>query len=592
MKKIKLLIIFIIIVALAWFIIINPMITFKGYENKMIKAAKRYYELNSRELPAGERTKSLKLIDLYDNGLIDGDMFIPYTTKTCKTTDSWVKVRKENNEYKYYVYLKCGPLESKTDHEGPVIELNGKEEITIGKGEKFTDPGVKSVKDKQDGNIKVENVTIKGKADTSKIGTYEIQYIVSDSLSNKTTVTRKVNVIQELKSTIKSILGEEKNFKGNPDNNYVLFSNMLFRIYGIDNSNNIVIVSDSDIANVNYTKLDEWLDYFYDNLNDNAKKMIVKNKYCNMTVDENSVSNTTKCTSYTKERKVYIPSIIEVNKAKTSTGDFMKPTTISWVSNKKDDKEAYVTRNVFFYEESGKDFITSNVKYNYGVRPMITIKGSANILSGSGTAADPYTFGDTKKAKGGDKVNTREVGEYITDGSNIWRIVNVESDGTTKVVSEGTIGGYEENIACFPDPETKVITYDPTNKASVAYFINNKATKYVDTSIFTNHKIKVPIYKDDIIYNEEIETKEYKTILSAPNMYDMFSAASDTSNSYWLINTSKKAEIGAAITEIGVPYNETIPQYTKLYVRVVGYLKSDTIISSGKGTIIKPYKIR
>ena len=35
---------------------------------------------------------------------------------------------------------------------------------------------------------------------------------------------------------------------------------------------------------------------------------------------------------------------------------------------------------------------------------------------------------------------------------------------------------------------------------------------------------------------------------------------------------------------VGVPVNETLDDYEKCGVRVVGYLKSDSVISSGDGT--------
>ena len=103
-KNLKL-VIFIAIVAVAtWFIIIQPAITFKSNEKTMEEAARRYYDLNSRELPTGERIKTIELQKLYDGGLLEKDFFIPLTKKTCSNENSWVKVRRENGVYKYYVW--------------------------------------------------------------------------------------------------------------------------------------------------------------------------------------------------------------------------------------------------------------------------------------------------------------------------------------------------------------------------------------------------------------------------------------------------------------------------------------------------------
>ena len=97
-----------------------------------------------------------------------------------------------------------------------------------------------------------------------------------------------------------------------------------------------------------------------------------------------------------------------------------------------------------------------------------------------------------------------------------------------------------------------------------------------------------------MIYGEEKETKEYEVILSAPDMFEMFSAQPQNENtrSYWLVNSSNGNRIGGGIYDIGVPVNERVPKYLKLGVRVVGYLKADTVITSGEGTIESPYIVK
>ena len=588
LKKIKLLITIVLIFIFVWFLVISPMITFHDCEDRLEKAAKRYFELNSNELPSGENVKTITLKTLYKKSFITNDLFIPYTKKTCSVENSWVKVKRVDGEYKYYTYLECGVLSSTIDHKGPIITLNGKDKITIGINEKYEELGVKSVVDNTDGKLDIKDVEIKGEVDTSKIGTYEITYTAFDSLRNKTVVTREVEVVQKLNSTIKSSLNGNKNYVGDPSDNYIRISNILFRVYGIDKNDNVLIVSDEDIANVNYTKIDKWLDYFYENLNDFTKKAIVKSQYCNMSVTDTTI---TECTSYTKEKNVYIPSVIEVNKASEGYKNFMRPNTISWVANKKDNKNAYVTKISFIGEESKKTFLAYNVKENYGVRPMMTIKGSTLITDGDGTKNDPYVFGDVKKAKGASLLNERYTGEYISIDGQKYRIVKTLSDGTTKVISNFTVGRVLDNVVTSTNPYR---AYNPKDKNSAAYFINNKVSGYINTKYFVKHDIEVPIYKNEIIYGEEIETKKYNVLLSAPNMFEMFSAQPQNSGceSYWTVNSSKKDGITGGILALGVPINEETTSALELKVRVIAFMKKDVTISSGDGTINKPYIIK
>ncbi|MCI8569216.1 MAG: DUF5011 domain-containing protein [Bacilli bacterium] len=593
-RNIKILIVVALIAAFVWFIVVSPMITFHKNEESLENAAKRYFEINKEQLPTGERVKTITLKELYNDSYLKEDFYSPYSKKSCSITNSWVKVRRENNEFKYYVYLDCGILNSKIDHDGPDIKLNGDSKITLGVDEVYKEPGVKSVVDNNDGKLDVKDVTIKGKVDTSKIGTYEIEYIAFDKLSNKTVVTREVSVVKKIKNVVKKDLGNVTNYSGNPTNNYIMLSNMIFRIFGLDDNDNVIIVADQDIANVNHSKLDKWLDYYYKHLNSDAKKMLVKSKFCNMDITDNTL-DTLQCNSYTKEKNVYIPSIVEVNKAQAGDTNFMKPFTMSWVSNKKSDKEAYVTRKYFVGDAAGKSFLSYNIDDNYGVRPMMIMNGNTNILGGDGSFLNPYYFEDINIGATSSLVNERKTGEYIEDHGTLWRIIDTMDDGTTKVITVDTLGYGMDSPKIYTEAE--IIKYNPNNKNNIAYYINNNLNDYVDTSNFVNHEIEVPIYKDKIIYGKEIETKKYKVKLSAPNMYEMFSAQSATekfanSRSYWLLNTSNTKRKTGAITDIGVPVNEEMQLYDTYGFRLVAYLKKDKVIVSGEGTYYYPYIIK
>ena len=81
------------------------------------------------------------------------------------------------------------------DKEKPVIELNGKEEITIYKGNEYKEEKAKAI-DNYDGDI-TEKIEITGEVDKDKIGEYTIIYKVSDSSKNEASVERKVRVIEK-----------------------------------------------------------------------------------------------------------------------------------------------------------------------------------------------------------------------------------------------------------------------------------------------------------------------------------------------------------------------------------------------------------
>ncbi len=592
-RRLKTTFITFIVIAIVWVFLLSPYLTFKKNEKSFTAAAEKFFETNTQELPTGERLADVSLQQLYERGYVGEDYYVPYklfSKETCDVSESWVKVRRVDGEYKYYTYLKCGLLSSTIDHKGPKIKLNGDEELTISLGEKFKDPGVKSVRDNQDGNLNTKDVVVKGSVNENKIGTYTLSYIAFDNLKNRTEVKRKINVVQKLNSTIKKVTKKGLYIGENPDN-YIYFSGMLFRIIGLD-GDNVKIVADKDIANVNHDGIEEWLKYYYDHINKESKKLVVKTKYCQMTLKD-SDTNTTECSSYTKAREVYIPSVVDVNKAaEEQYKNFMKPTTMSWVADKQSDNKSYLTRDIFYNDELGKDFMAFEDKYNFGVRPMLTIKGDIMLQGGDGTKDNPYDIGDFESAKADDKVSSRQSGEYLKIGSSLWRIVDPQSDGTTKVIMETSLHAINEYLIInYGDDKDK--TYNPKNKENIGYKINNRASEYINTKYFVKHEIEVPIYKSDAKYGKETKVEKYQAKISAPNMYEMFSAASMeySMRSYWLINSSQKSNLKYGVSDIGVVLYGEMSPYITFGVRPVGYLNKSCIIVSGQGTESDPYII-
>ncbi len=581
--------------AFIWFLIISPFLKFKNNEKIFIEAAKRYYELNADKLPTGKRVSTVTLKTLYNDAYIKEDLFVPYTKKPCSITESWVKVTQTSrDEYKYITYLQCGFFKSNVDHTGPVIKLKGENEITINRGEEYKELGVEKVTDNEDGKIDPKEVIIdSSKVNTNVNGTYEVTYTVLDSLKNKTTITRKVNVVQKINATVKQ---ETENgiYLGNNVNNYLYFSGMLFRIIGLD-GNNIKVIANNDIANVDYDGLDEWLEYFYDHLAPSSKKYLVKNKYCTGTLTPENVNTETNCIKQTSSRYAYIISNKELNQSRNVNGEsYLFPQTISWTSNVNENGEAWATKFAFTGIAGSSQYMYFDNDYNLGVRPVLTIKGDSLVISGDGTKENPYSLNDINKAKADEYLNTRYSGEYITYSGYLWRIVDISNDGDTKVISEIpiTLIGGNDTIKYETTDTSKI--YNPTQKGNIGYTINQKTGDSVDEKYFVTKEISVPIYKTIAKYKKEDSTKKYKVKFSAPNMYEMFSASlkSDETNiGYWLINSSKEQYRKYLISNIGVVMFEQLSDNIESYIRPVGYLDKRVKIVSGSGTEKDPYKI-
>ena len=485
-KYIKLIITLTVVGLFVWFLILSPYITFKSNERTMLNAAKRYYEINVDKLPTGTRMSTVTLQTLSREQYIDKDFYVPLSKKACSITKSWVKVKHTSSGYKYYAYLECGVLKSTTDHKGPVITLNGKDEITINKGDEYKELGVKKVVDNTDGEMDIKTVTIDlSEVDTSKVGTYKVKYTALDSFKNKTEKIRTVKVVQELKNTIEKATNNTGIYKGEKVDNYIRFSGMNFRIVGIENGN-VKLVSSEDISNVNYSGLDEWLDYYYKHIADSSKEYLVKTKYCN---DNVSDTTTKKCSNYTKDKYVYVLSVEDINNSLDSEGrSYLYPETIVWLANTKSDKESWATRTGF--SGSNLKYLEFSKNYNFGIRPVITIKGSNLITSGTGTEEDPYEIDDFEVAKPNESLNTRQSGEYIEYSNMLWRIVEGKEESTTKVIADSNIPiSGQDRISYDRAIENKI--YNPNQKGNIGYQINQKVSDKVDEKYFDIAKQRI-----------------------------------------------------------------------------------------------------
>ena len=580
-KIVGVVLVVVIIILLIWFIFLYPRKVFRDNEKVFNEAGLRYYQINNSYLPKDEgRVISVSLDTLIKQDYLDG-LYVPYSNKLCDLKESNVKAVKKDGDYQYYTYLKCGKYESDVDHEGPVIELNGDMDVTISRGEEYTDPGVKSVTDDTDGKMDVSVVSIKGEVDTSSVGTYEITYSATDSLNNKSTVTRTVKVEERLSSIVNDNT-ENGYYVGNVDNNYVLFNHMLFRLVRVNDDNSVVIVSNDALANVDYSTngkfedsaLDSWLnDYFYGLLEPRYQKLIKNSTWCDDVVSSDNI-NTTECSSETAKRKVGILSIQDYNRSYDGMSSYLNKDNLSWYANFDSEKKPWA--------------MTGNAIYPNG---FSTSDGNnlLNVVEGDGSYTDPYILLNDKSGRKNSLINEREIGEYISYSGYLFRISDIMDDGTTEVIMTSVLKNDNTEISIGYQNSQKTKVYNP----NIGYQIKNNMTSYIDTSLFTSKKITVPIYNNKVTYKGKHDEKKYNLLITIPSTFDIFSAkgALSRDGGYWLIESSKNEDIKTVVRSLGTVTYSNVYEGITAGVKVKAYLNKNVYITNGDGTESNPYRI-
>ena len=301
-------------------------------------------------------------------------------------------------------------------------------------------------------------------------------------------------------------IGGNHYFKNEVDNNYVTYSNILWRIIRINADNSVTLISENPLVSLAYKEevnfeesyLNKWLNITEEeentgileyNLN-NPDKYLLKNETCLDVVDK--LSNQLCKTTYTDKYLGLMSTSDYVNTgAETS---FINNNTKFYLSNTTDtNKIWYITDTNKVSYSDGTDLI--------GLRPVITVKGNINIVSGNGTLNSPYTFESEKGM----------FGAYVKLGKDTWRIYQVNED-TINLVSNNLL---ELNNEVMERIYTnKGYSYNSSKWNTLAYYLNNT-------------------YLNSLSYKDKIELNNWANgYYGADNNYNYKEALADTKDAY------------------------------------------------------------
>ncbi len=325
--------------------------------------------------------------------------------------------------------------------------------------------------------------------------------------------TKKLNLIETITlkkniTTIEDGLYKEDDgyiFKGNKVNNYLKYSGYLFRIVSIDKDNNIKLITDESLTNLvwgiddyktSYVK--NWLNntsngVFYKSLN-NPDNYLVDTNFCIDTLDSNDI----KCKEIQND-SVGLLSLIEYKNAGGSKS-YLNKNNYWWLSNTS-------SEGVWFVYNDGKlNDVSSLGKeyYSYGVRPVITIKGDIDLISGEGTLEKPYVI----EQESSNLLKDKNIGSYVNYSNNNWRIIE-KNDSYIRLALDGVIKQNDEDYERSFSNNSNVYSIN----SAIGYYLNNNFyetldhTNMVTGTIYTNRYDSTVDFDYSKIFDNKIEAK-------------------------------------------------------------------------------------
>lgn len=348
-------------------------------------------------------------------------------------------------------------------------------------------------------------------------------------------------------------------FKGTSVNNYVVFSNMVWRILRINSDNSVDIVLEDPINNLmwNKTITDYTSSDVHQYLNDVFLKSLNTKLLKKTTICLDVVSNLSKITCDVKNEDYYVKllSVTDyLNSKEKST--FINENGSLWLSDRSKTEAWYA---------KGQSVASYDVSESYPIKPVVTLKMDTPVLSGKGTKKEPYRIEKEEKAI--------KPGSYIKLGNETWIAYEVGKDTTKYILSDVT--------------GTK-LKFDSTSNLYSTTRTDSLA-KYLNTTFYNSLSYKDILVEDTWYIGEyqssykDVYKKEVKAKVGLYNIADMKFGMLE--KSYYILTPGN---VGSAYTY--GPYLTTSKVSIAKDIRPAISIKKSKI-KAGNGTLESPYEL-
>lgn len=351
-------------------------------------------------------------------------------------------------------------------------------------------------------------------------------------------------------------------YKGDVQNNYVRFANILWRVVKINADNTVEMVTEEPVNNLmwnstitDYTKSD-----IHKYINDVFLKNLNKDMLEKITICTDMVTNINKITCEKKDEESYVKlmSATDFLNSVNKSSSFINKEDSLWLSDRGKTDAWYA---------KGTSVSSYEPEETYLIKPMIRLKMKTTVQGGTGTKEDPYQIEKEKQEL--------KIGSYIKLGDDKW-ILYEKGKNASKYILENFF--YSGAFSYRFDSASNIYS----KNTALGYYLN---TTYYQ-SLSYKDKLEMATwyigpystsYKD--IYDRKMEA--YVGLYNVADMKFNFQE-----KSHYLLTPAGSGKAYALSRQM-MPSKVSIPRPIRPAISI-----KNTKIQSGNGTSIDPYILK
>lgn len=403
--------------------------------------------------------------------------------------------------------------------------------------------------------------------------------------NRKTEVSEKNTLIKNLKDNnskndnFKSVNGQNY-FTGKTDSNYLLYSNILWRIIKVNDDNSITAISDDSLTPLAYGKkklykdsgIFKWLNKTSDEYSgilesslNNVETYLQKTTTCTDKLDE--LSNNP-CKEIDNDSYITLLPVVDYLNIGSKDSYLVNDEYFYLSNNNSENKVWYVDNEGTVTLSTGTDII--------GIRPVITIKSNIDYISGNGTKNNPYII----------EKETTLFGSYVKLDNDIWRIYEVNDNDIRIMLNDYLKVNNKELTYKYSNISSY---HDDYKQGSIAYYLNHN---FLNTLSYKDKLKEVSwpngYYNSDTDYDYTYSLKDtIQSKIALMSIGNIF-LNSELNNYHIMTGSSKKGSMIYTINENQKTYLKQISSE----LNVVPTISIDKdLLTKGKGTIDSPYEM-